>query len=505
LKAERTAVLREKETTTTLRAHEVELEMLLAQSRNSTTTMKSRIIELEERVRLLEAEREQFLSGFVERVQVTSALSETDGESTGEQTDLAALAGFIAEMREKIEQLKLWKIAAQKAGIVIDENSNSEHSESISTVSTFADRFEKAGRLGVITSETDRMKEKFGTRAERSLYESSMEDLASSVPEHRKRAAECLRALGSSAASPLITAALGNENDPAVKVALLCALAAVGEQSTAALAIRELADQHPEVRAAALDATSALAKEHAEPALIGALSDTSSLVRRRAVLLLSFMTSKTATNALTSMISDRDPGVARIAAQALSGRPEFQAQSALAKALNHQELSVRQCAAHAVTSWSGEMVDPNASAVERRRAARRISEKLTRLEDGALQKAVIQVPTATTTTDRSSVVDQKPEITHSIPPAQKTREVEIIQTTVVKQPPEPIVHAAVPEKKPTALETSLIGEIRTSLRGRTTEELVQLVNAGPADVATTLTFLLKRGTISQRGPRFFMS
>jgi hypothetical protein len=467
--------------------------------------MKTRSVELEERVRLLEAEREQFLSGFVERAQVSSAPSKIDSENTGEQTDLAALAGFIAEMREKIEQLKLWKVAAQKAGIVIDEGGIFEHSESISTVSTYADRFEKAGRLGVVTSETDRMKEQFATRAERSLYESSMEDLASAAPERRKRAAECLRALGSPAASPLITTALCNEKDPSVKVSLLCALAAVGEQSTAALAIRELADQHPEVRAAALDATATLAKEHAEPSLVGALNDSSPLVRRRAVLLLSFMTNKTATNALTSMISDRDPGVARIAAQALSGRPDFQAQSALTKALNHKELSVRQCAANAVTSWSGEMVDPNASSVERRRAARRIADKLTKLEEGALHKAVVQVPSVIATTNRPSVVNKKPDVTPSISPAQKAPNTEIIKPTVFKTTPEPIAQVSIPEKKPPAIETSLIGEIRTSLRGRTAEELSHNINAEPAEVATMLTKLLKRGIISQHGPRFFMS
>ncbi len=135
LAAERAAVLREKEVIASLRAREVELEMLLTQARSSVTTMKSRIVELEERVRLLEAEREQFLAGFVEKAQVASASGEIDSESPPEQTDLAALSGFIAEMREKIEQLKMWKSAAQKAGITIDEGRTFQTSGSVSTVS----------------------------------------------------------------------------------------------------------------------------------------------------------------------------------------------------------------------------------------------------------------------------------------------------------------------------------------------------------------------------------
>jgi hypothetical protein len=43
------------------------------------------------------------------------------------------------------------------------------------------------------------------------------------------------------------------------------------------------------------------------------------------------------------------------------------------------------------------------------------------------------------------------------------------------------------------------------LRGRTAEELSHLTSAGLAPVSASLTILVKRGTISQRGSRFFMS
>jgi HEAT repeat protein len=504
LAAERATVHREKEVTAAVRAHEVELEMLLAQARSSITTMKSNIIELEERVRLLEAEREQFLDGFVERAQVASTPGGIDSESPGEQTDLAALAGFIAEMREKIEQLKLWKVAALKAGINIDEGSVLQPSSSGSTISTLADRFEKAGRLSVAITESEQGKELFTTRAECSLYDRSTEELTSSDPDRRKRAAECLRALGSRTAASRVITALNRENDPAVKVALLSTLATIGESSAVTQVIREIADPHPEVRVAALDATATLAKEHAESVLVGALNDSSSLVRRRAVLLLSFMTTAIATNTLTSIVSDPDPGVARIAAQALSGRPDIQAQSALTNALNHQEAVVRRCAADAVTRWSGEVVDPNESPVQRRRTVRRITDKLTRLGEDVLRKAMIQMPKSATPTLRSSTVPQQPE-TSVIVPASKPEKTIIVETVTVEQLPEQVVRVPVSAEKPSALETSLLGEIRISLRGRSAEELSKLTGSELKAVTESLTILVKREMISQRGSRFFMS
>lgn len=506
LAAERAAVHREKEVNATVRAREVELEMHLAQARSSITTMKSNIVELEERVRLLEAERDQFLAGFVERAQVASTPGEMDNDNQDEQTDLAALAGFMAEMREKIEQLKLWKIAAQKAGITIDEDGCVHSSNSGSTVATLADQFEKAGRLSVTATGYGQGKELFTTRAECSLYDRSIEELTSLDPVRRKRAAECLRALGSHSAAPQIITALDQESDPAVKVVLLNTLASIGDSSVVTQVICEIADSHPEVRVAALDATAALAKEHAESVLVGILNDSSPLVRRRAVLLLSFMTTPVATNTLTLMISDPDPGVARIAAQALSGRPDVQAQSALTNALNHQETAVRRCAADAVTRWSGEVIDPNASPVQRRRTVRRITDKLNRLGEDILYQAVIQKPENKMPSIRLSTAGQRRE-THSpvIAPVSKPYKSDSVDTITTEVPPEMEIKEPVSGEKSSALESSLLNEIRISLRGRTAEELSGLIGSELVSVTESLSILLQQGLISQRGSRFFMS
>jgi hypothetical protein len=487
-------MVREKEAAAAARAREVEMETLLAQTRSALSALKSRSVELEERVRLLEAERQRFLAGLVERAQVAGAPDSGD-ELQGEQADLA---GFIAELRSDIERLKRWKATAEKAGIIIDDGAGPQPTQPVPPVPVLAARFEKDGRLGVAAGDADHLKERLATRAERSLYETSMEDLATVDPARRKRAADCLRALGSPASAPLLAAALGRESDPTVKTALLSALAAIGEPSAAALALREISDTRPEVRAAALDAAAALAKESVEPALVGALGDPSPLVRRRAVLLLGFLPGAAAADALAAMLADRDPGVARAAALSLSGRPNVRAQSALTKALDHREPAVRRFAADAVSRWSGETIDPNSPSVERRRAARRVADKLATLEEGALRKAVIRGPT-------NAVPIEKPMTAfpgmvacgEAGPPSARGR---------IHRRDEPT--AAGPEAFPSAtaaLEETLVGEIRSALRGRTPEELSQLAKAEPAVVATLLATLVQRGTLSQRGSRFFIA
>ena len=502
LSAERATVIREKEASAAARARELEQEMLLIRTRSELATLKSRSIDLEERVRLLEAEREYILSGFVESAQVTGAPGDNDADDLSDGQ--AVLAGFIAELRSNIEHLKLWKEAAQKAGITIEEKTDTQRSAQISSISTLADQFEKVGRLGIAEYETDQIKEKFTTRAERSLYETSMEDLVTADPGRRKRAAECLRALGSPSSAPQLATALGRENDPTVKVALLSALTAIGEPSTAEIVLHEVSDPNPEVRAAALDATAALAKELAEPTLVEALGDANASVRRRATLLLGFITTSPAVDALVTMLSDREPGVARTAALALSGKPDINAQSALTKALNHPEPAVRRCAADAVAQWSGERVDTALPRNELRRMVRRLTDKLAKMDKSAFRQAMLGVSPGT-----RAINQGKNKNTVTEHPAKRESPQNRTETTATKAVRAisriiPVVEE-VPSDESSQLETTIIGEIRTSLRGRTADELSQFTDTALAAVTDCLDGLVSKGTLSQRGTRFFIT
>jgi len=551
LRAARDLAAREKEGSGAARARAVELETALLQARSDLSAASARNAELDERVRLLESERERFLSGLIDHARIVNAPrggaagapragagGVPGGEPDGDEADGPDLAGFIAELRGEIERLRPWKAAAEKAGIRIDDEPRPTVRQlgegAHAAVGAVAARFEAAGRLGVAPDEAARSAARMPSRAERSLYETSMDDLSSSDPGTRKRAAACLAALGSKAATPLVAAALGRERDAEAKSALLSALAALGEPASADLVVRELADPRPAVRAAALDAIAALARDAAEPHLARALADGSPLVRRRAVLLLGFAKGERAEDALASALADRDASVARAAALALSGRPTVRAQGALAKALDHREAGVRRAAAEAVGRWAGEPVDAAASPAERRRAGRRIADKLAAVDASALRDAVVAgaparpaqaVPAATAPVPRAAAPARAAAVpSRAAAPARAA----IANPASAASPippaapaPSPASHApaaaalsharsAVAVLDPPAeggdpLEEAIVVEVRSALRGRTPDELAAALSTGTAAVEAAVNALVARGTLAQRGPRFFMS
>ena len=532
LKAAREVAVREKESAAAAREREVQLETQLAQVRGDHATARAAEADLAERVQLLERERERFLTGLIDRARIAAAPG-ASGDGAPLFEDGPDLAGFIAELRGEIERLKPWKAAAEKAGIHLDgadeRTLRDLRAQTPQSFEALAAGFEGAGRIGLKGADAHRMKEQLPSRAERSLYEASMDDLDSADAGARRRAAECLRALASPAAAPLVAASLGRERDPDVKTALLAALASIAEPAAADLAARELADPHPPVRAAALEAVAVLAKDAAEPRLAAALADPSALVRRRAVLLLGFVPGPGADDALASALSDRDPGVARAAAVALSGRPTSRAQAALAKAIDHREAGVRRSAAEAVSRWAGESVDAAAPSAERRRAARRIAERLVAVDQRTLRDAVVesaaQVERIQAAAPPAAVARAEAAAAASAPPS--------AQAPTAAAPGRPLsAHAAAapPRTAPAMVapapasaaalaavavldaapagdpvEQQVVAEVRTALRGRTIPELAAVISAGPAAVEAAARALVARGVFAQRGPRFFMS
>jgi len=502
LSAAREVASREREAAAAARARESTASAELTQARSDLDTLRRSDHEFSERVRLLEGERERFLTGLIDQARIAGAPS--SDEQAGEEADLA---GFIAELRAEIERLRPWKLAAEAAGMRLEEAAVlplRPHAD----VGEIAQGFEAAGRIGLSRAESVRLENGLESRAERSLYEASMDDLASTDPRARHRAADALRVMGSRAAAPLVAAAVGRERDAEVKVALLSALGALAGPAAVDVAARELADPRPVVRGAALDAVAALAGEGAEPRLLAALGDGSPLVRRRAVLLLGFSRGSGAEEALRASLSDRDGGVARAAALALSGRPTATAQAALARALDHGEESVRRIASTSVARWSGESVAAAAPAEDRRRAARRIAEKLSAVGATALRDAVVladpmadpaparpaiaratAAPRVAPAAARPAVAPSAiapPSAPLSAAPAQKPR----ASVAVVEAPP----------GAPSPLEEAVLLELRSALRGRTPEEISRVVPGG-ADRA--LAALVARGAAIQRGARYF--
>jgi hypothetical protein len=382
----------------------------------------------------------------------------------------------------------------------------------------------------------------FTTRLSAGSVQASLDDLSANDPSARKWAASCLprsaRALprrrGRGAGTRGRLGGEGRAPPPGA-----------GELAVFELALRSF--DRAGVRAAALESASTLARGRCVPPLIAALGDPSAQVRRRSVVLLGFAPGESAVDALASALSDRDPGVARTAAAALAGRPSARAKGALARALAHHEPDVRAVAARAVARWSGEaVVDTAAPEADRRRAARRISEKLLEMDGGALRDAVTRVPAAVVSTPGAACavrvkVTAKPEGTAagangdlarrersapspstavpavpcpalgtgSAPPA-------AARTRRAARPPEPARPAALLRQASGAvtvaapdvdgvLAAAALGEVRTTLRGCTADEIVSALARGRVEVEAVLRALVAQGRLVARGPRFFMS
>jgi len=526
-----------------VRRREIELEQALAAERGQRGDADRRAVESEERIRLLETERERLLGGLVERARLAGA-PDSSGAPAPEEGQ-ADLAGFIAELRAEIEALRTFKavaVAAGFAGGAAPDGMGRKLGEPVASVAELAGRFDAQGRVGVSAGDTARLTDLLGTRADRALYERSMDDLSAPEAGKRLRAVRALEALGSRAAAPLLASALGREPEAEVKAALLAALARFKEPFAADLAERELADPRPAVRVAALDALAAVADGRAQEKVAGALSDESPLVRRRAALLLGFTSGDRAEDALAVALCDPDRGVARAAAAALSGRPSARAQAALARGLEHPDLAVRKAAAASLGRVSGEPVDAEGSASARRATSRRIIERLARMGGEELRTAVLRsaaparasaAPLPTPRPAARPVFATTPASTRTAfagspsPPASAWGEGRGASTrTAFAGSPSPPASAggegrgegaesartasarvAVIEEPPAAqdLEPRVVAELRAALRGCTEATLASVLGAPPARVEATLAALAARGGVEKRGTRWFTS
>ncbi|HYD41224.1 MAG TPA: HEAT repeat domain-containing protein [Anaeromyxobacter sp.] len=517
LAAARTTAERARAEAIDARRRETELAQALAAERGAHGDAEARADDLGERVRLLEGERERLLSGLVERARVGGAPG-GDG-APGPEEGGADLAGFIAELRGEIQALRAWKAAAEAAGIrgPADAVPAARGGRAAESVPALAERFRAEGRVGLSGRDADRLKDLLPTRADRVLYERSMDDLAAPDARVRARAVRALEALGARAAAPLLAAAVGREADETVKAAILGALGRFQEPFAADLCTRALEDARPAVRVAALEALARVASGDAEPRIAQALADPSPLVRRRAALLLGFTGGDRAEAALSVALGDPDRGVARAAAAALSGRPTARAQGALARALEHPDENVRRAAAASLARVAGEPVSAEGPAPELRATSRRIAARLAAMDGAELREAVLAganaagpaAPVVARPSTSSGRADTRPPLGLRIStavaarPSTSSGRADARPATVARAAAAVMVQEAVPQPAAPGLEAAILSEVRMALRGVAPADLAAAVGATPDAVAAALETLRARGTLVQRGSRWF--
>ena len=527
LSAARAAVERARAESASSRRGATEVERALAGERGQRGEAESRAQELAERVRLLEGERERMLGGLVDRARLGGAPG-ADGDAPEEGG--ADLAGFIAELRGEIERLRAWKAAAVAAGVAspgapAPTPAPLRPAQAAEPVVRIAERLRGEGRLGVAPADAGRLAAQLPTDSDRVLYVRSVDQLASTEPARRLRAVRALEALGSRAAAPVLAGALGREADGEVKAAILGALARFREPFAAELARGALDDPRGAVRVAALEALAAVAEGSAEDRIAAALRDPSPLVRRRAAILLGFSRSMRADEALAGALADADAGVARAAAAALSGRPSGPAQGALARALDHRDPSVRRAAAGALGRWTGEAVDGDAPAHERRRAGRRIAERLAAMDGVELRRAVLAAapaekvsatqPATATATRTATAASTRTTTANSTPTATATPTATPTPTASANSTPTATAVATAPATRTAVavldpdpdpdLDAAVLGEVRTALRGRSADEIAAALAVPRLRADAALHALAARGAVVARGPRWFTS
>ena len=517
------------------RTHEAEASRALAAEREARAGLALREVELSERVRLLEAERERLLSGLVERARLGGAAG-ADG-APGPEEGGAELASFIAELRAELESLRAWKeavLAAQGGpsaathatflaeaaasgaarGAARPEGAPAApRSAAGATLDELAGAFRAGGRTGVGAVETAQLKAFLTTHADLVLWERAMADLSAADPADRLRAIAHLEALGARAAAPLLAAALGREPEAGVKVELLKALARFEEPFAADLAARELGDARPEVRAAALTALATLAEGGVEPRLVAALSDPSPLVRRRAAVLLNACRGPLADEALVAALRDPDAGVARAAAVALTGRQGEQVRRAL---LRHE--TGPRARAQGRTAGLDEAVRDAPGP-----AALRVAERLAQAEaqvatpspaqsPARAQAATVQAeaPAQVPVTVQVSVPVQAPVAPRaptftSAGAAPRVNGAARAAVAVLEVAPAPAAAGTPGGPSDAAFDEAVVLEVRGALRGRTAAELTVALDAAPARVEAALAGLHARGALTRRGDRWWFT
>jgi HEAT repeat protein len=356
---------------------------------------------------------------------------------------------------------------------------------SILAITREAERLFEAGRLAVPPSPR---------LGEESLFGFSIRELSSPDPTARCRAAERLRTLGDRAAAPALAVALHAERDERVLVGLLEAFRSLGTREGAAVVEPLLGAPEPAVRIAALRAITHLDPDAAPAHLSRAAHDPDASVRRRTALLAVSLGPERMLELERQVSRDPDPEVRRLAVLAAGAAGGEQARPRLLGALEDSDLGVRRAAARSLSGILGIDVGHVAtlSDEERRREVRRLAN-------------VTPVPLA----NRARTI-QRPAPAPLVrePEPEAVEEVGTVEDSApahieVSLPPTPREPGELHADE--ALCVQISSELRTSMRGRTVQDLARELGVTDERVIEAAALLTARGQVIRRGAKLFVA
>ncbi|MCL2626464.1 MAG: HEAT repeat domain-containing protein [Cystobacterineae bacterium] len=267
------------------------------------------------------------------------------------------------------------------------------------------------------------------------------------------------------------------ETNPEVLAALIDAFSSFAKTEGLPLVAPHADSPHPKLRLAAIKALIRMDAHAAMPQLLAALEDTDANVRRRATLWLAGLSPEESLRLGSIALEDFNPDVRAVAVYVLSISQLQAAQPKLLQALQDSNLKVRNAAAKALsqssqTDWSSL---PALEQAQRQRALRRLKYPHSTLP---------AVPTL-------------PAPAPPCPPMAQPAPTPPVETPPLAPPILPQNHEA--------LSAELLSALRSSLRGKTQEELASLIQASPQNLAASLLALELQGQVIRRGQKYFIA
>ena len=405
----------------------------------------------EARAASAEAQRDRLFSRLIAAERAQASL---EGESGG-----ADLASFIAELRAELGRLEQARDAADKQRVeLLTQLHDQERAEAeAKSPQTWAEQLSARGLLPdpaatLAGLERDLL---FGSAAERALLKGVLRDLSGEDELLREAAAERLTALPPPLSAPVFAAALSRESSPAVLAKLIRGAGLTGVLSLGPLLVPLRKHEDSRVRAAIVFAEVRLSRS--PPSELW-LQDSDPRVRRRAALAAVLRAPSDAESILAALGQDSNPGVRQAVAAGAAALPVPPA-TLLLRLAQDSEVRVRRAALRALSAPPALADLP---AADRRKALREV------LRVQATGEAAA------------------PEV-------------------VTGAEPSAAAPAAAPVPAPSSAASvdldAIESELRSSLRGRTPEQLARLAGVD----AETLNWALRADErrFVLRGPRWF--
>lgn len=409
--------------------------------------LSRRLREAEERLARYERERETWLDRMV-------ALGRL--RSDGEELDLGS---FIAELRAELLSLR--------RGAGSDASPRQRATVSAPPAAPDAAAIIAQSPEPKVDAE-DLVRSARLPRPERTLALLCSRDLDSDSAAVRRRAAERLAEAAIAALNPLVMVRLRSEPDARVRVALVKLLDLTGGDGAALVLSHSLRDEDARVRAAALEGLG----RRPGADLSSVLADPDPSVRRRALALLPRTTD--AIDALADALSDEDAGVRRVAAIVLASRGGAEATALLHAAAHFADDAVAQVAREALSRRGIDWTEPPAEML------RPPAEPAEEPED----------------------VEETEEFEAPEPPPIEADAAPVMPEPVATPEPDPEPETAAVEANP--LDERVLDEIRTSLRGRTLDELAWRLGEDELELSDAIDRLIAQGQLVWRGRKLYL-